>query len=48
MKFVQGFVQPKPLNDINTMLITEFKKPKLESKFIKELKEIKKKVAKPV
>jgi hypothetical protein len=48
MKFVQGVVQPKPLNDIKTALIVEFKKPKLESQCITELKEIKKKVVEPV
>ena len=37
MKFVQG-ATPKPLNVINTLLIFEFKKPKLESQCITELK----------
>jgi hypothetical protein len=27
MKFVQGVIQPKPLNDIKTVLIAKFKKP---------------------
>ena len=31
MKFVSGSVQPKPLNDINTALSEEFKKPNSES-----------------
>jgi hypothetical protein len=33
------------LNDIKTALSAEFKKPKLESQFIRELKEIKQRVA---
>jgi hypothetical protein len=44
MKLVQGLAQPKPLNEINNTLITEFKKPKSESQCITELKEIKQKV----
>jgi len=40
MKFSGG--QPKTLNEIQTALIDEFKKPKLESQCIIELKEIKK------
>jgi hypothetical protein len=48
MKFVQGLVQPKPLNEIKNALIAKFKKPKSESQCITELKEIKQKVAKPV
>jgi hypothetical protein len=48
MKFVTGYVQPKPLNDIKTTLSVEFKKPKSESQCIIELKEIKQKVTKPV
>jgi hypothetical protein len=48
MKLVQGLAQPKPLNEIKNVLITEFKKPNSESQCITELKEIKKKVAKPV
>jgi hypothetical protein len=48
MKLVQGLAQPKPLNEIKNALIAEFKKPKLESQCIIELKEIKKKVSKPV
>jgi hypothetical protein len=36
------------LNEIKNALIVEFKKPKLESQCITELKEIKKKVAEPV
>jgi hypothetical protein len=48
MKFVQGVVQPKPLNEIKTVLIAEFKKPKSESQCITELKEIKQKVVEPV
>jgi hypothetical protein len=44
MKLIQGLVQPKPLNDIKNELIVEFKKPKLESQCIIELKEIKKNV----
>jgi hypothetical protein len=47
MKFVQR-AAPKPLNVINTALIYEFKKPKLESQCITKLKEIKQRVAKPV
>jgi hypothetical protein len=38
MKFVSGYVQPKPLNEINTTLSVEFKKPKSESQCIAELK----------
>jgi hypothetical protein len=38
MKFFQGVSHPKLLNQIKTMLIAEFKKPKLESKCITELK----------
>jgi hypothetical protein len=48
MKFIQGVVQPKPLNEIKTALIAEFKKPKSESQCITELKEIKQKVVEPV
>jgi hypothetical protein len=48
MKLFQGLAQSKPLNEINNVLIVEFKKPKLESQCITELKEIKKKIAKPV
>jgi hypothetical protein len=48
MKLVQGLAQPKPLNEIKNAMIAKFKKPKLESQFITELKEIKQKVAKPV
>jgi hypothetical protein len=48
MKLVQGISQLKPLNQIKNVLIAEFKKPKLESQRITELKEIKKKVAEPV
>jgi hypothetical protein len=48
MKFVLGSVQPKPLNDINTALSADFKKPKVESQCITELKEIKQKVIEPV
>jgi hypothetical protein len=48
MKLVQGPAQPKTLNEINNMLIVEFKKPKSESQCITELKEIKQKVAEPV
>jgi hypothetical protein len=48
MKLVQGLAQPKPLNEINNVLIVEFKKPKLESQCITKLKKIKQKVAKPV
>jgi hypothetical protein len=44
MKFSLGTVRPKPLNDIKTALSAEFKKPKLESQCIIELKEIKQKV----
>ena len=47
MKLVQGLAQPKPLNEINNMLIAEFKKPKSESQCITELKEIKQKVTEP-
>jgi hypothetical protein len=38
MKFVSGSVQPKPLNDIKTALSVDFKKPKLESQCIIDLK----------
>jgi hypothetical protein len=38
MKLVQGLAQPKPLNEIKNALIAEFKKPKLESQCITELK----------
>jgi hypothetical protein len=48
MKFSSGPGQPKPLNDIKTVLSAEFKKPKSESQCITELKEIKKKVTEPV
>jgi hypothetical protein len=48
MKFIQAVVQPKLLNEINIVLIVEFKKPKSELQCIKELKEIKKKVDEPV
>jgi hypothetical protein len=48
MKFVQGVVQPKLLNEFKTTFIAEFKKPKLELKFITELKEIKQKVVEPL
>jgi hypothetical protein len=48
MNFVQGVVQLKPMNEIKTVLIAEFKKPKSESQCITELKEIKQKVVEPV
>ena len=48
MKFVTGYVQPKPLNDIKTALSAEVKKPKSESQCITELKEIKQKVTEPI
>jgi hypothetical protein len=48
MKFIQGVFQPKPLNEIKTTLIAEFKKLKSESQCMTELKEIKQKVAEPV
>jgi hypothetical protein len=48
MKLVQGIAQPKPLNQIKNALIAEFKKSKLESQCITELKEIKQKVAEPI
>ena len=48
MKLVQGLAQPKPLNEIKNALIVEFKKPKLESQCITELKEIKQKITEPV
>jgi hypothetical protein len=48
MKLVQGLVQHKPLNEIKNALTTNFKKPKSKSQCIKEMKEIKKKVAKPI
>jgi hypothetical protein len=44
MKFFLGLGQPKPLNEIKTALSEEFKKPKLESQCITEMKEIKHKV----
>jgi hypothetical protein len=37
MKFVQGVSQPKPLNQIKTALIAEFKKPKSESQCITKI-----------
>jgi hypothetical protein len=48
MKFVLGPKQPKPLNEIKTVLSAEFKKPKSESQCITELEEIKKKIIEPV
>jgi hypothetical protein len=48
MNLVQGLSQPKPLNAIKNALIAEFKKPKSESQFITELKDIKQKVAEPI
>jgi hypothetical protein len=48
MKLIQGLSQPKTLNQINNALIAEFKKPKLKSQCIAELKEIKQRVAEPV
>ena len=39
MKFISGPGQPKPLNAIKTALSAEFKKPKLESQCIIELKQ---------
>jgi hypothetical protein len=48
MKLVQGLAQPKPLNEINNVLIAEFKKPKSESWCITEMKEIKQKIVEPV
>jgi hypothetical protein len=48
MKFIQGIAQSKPLNVIKTTLIPKFKKPKLKSQCITELKEIKKKVVEVV
>jgi hypothetical protein len=48
MKLVQGLAHPKPPNQIKNALIKKFKKPKLESQCIIELKEIKQKVAEPV
>jgi hypothetical protein len=41
-------VQPKPLNEIKNALVVEFKKPKLDSQCIIELKEIKQKAVEPV
>jgi hypothetical protein len=43
MNLVQGLAQPKPLNEINNTMISEFEKPKSESQYIIELKEIKQK-----
>jgi len=48
MNFVKGIAQPKPLNEMNKMLIVEFKKPKSESQCITELKEIKQRIVEPV
>jgi hypothetical protein len=48
MKFVMGFVQPKPLSEVKTALSAEFKKPKSESQCITYLKEIKQKVTEPI
>jgi hypothetical protein len=48
MKFFKGISQPKLLNEIKNTLISEFKKPKLESQCITKLKEIKKRIVEPV
>ena len=48
MKFVQGIAQPKPLNEIKNVLVSKFKKPKLESQCIRQLKEIKQRIVEPV
>lgn len=48
MKFVKGVAQPKPLNDIKTVLSEEFKKSNSESQCITKLKEIKQRVDKPI
>jgi hypothetical protein len=48
MNFFTGVAQPKPLNEIKTMLSAEFKKPKSELQCITELKKIKQKVDEPV
>jgi hypothetical protein len=48
MNFFQGVVHPKPLNEIKTALIAEFKKPNSELQCITELKEIKQKIPEPV
>jgi len=48
MKIFQGVAHPKLLNIIKTALIAEFKKPKLESQCITEMKEIKQRVIEPV
>jgi hypothetical protein len=48
MKLVQGLAQPKPLKEMKNDLVTDFKKPKSESKCITKMKEIKQKVAKPI
>jgi hypothetical protein len=44
MKFFKGIAQPKLLNEIKNTLIVEFKKPKLESQCITELKKIKQRI----
>jgi hypothetical protein len=44
MKFVKASVQPKALNGIKTKFSAEFKNPKLDSRCITDLKEIKQKV----
>jgi hypothetical protein len=48
MKLFQGLAQPKPLNEMKNAIVAEFKKPKSNSQFFIELKEIKQKVAEPV
>jgi hypothetical protein len=48
MKLVQGLAHTKSLNEIKNTFIIEFKKPKLESQCITDMKEIKQKVAEPV
>jgi hypothetical protein len=48
MKFSTVTTQPKPLNTIKTMLSVEFKKPKLKSQCITELKKIKQRIVEPV
>jgi hypothetical protein len=48
MKFVTTSRQPRALNEINTALSAEFKKPNLDSQCITKLKEIKRKVTEPI
>jgi hypothetical protein len=48
MKFSSGSAQPKPLNEIKTVLSEEFNKPKSQSECITNLKEVKQTMTRPV